>query len=68
MNRTYRTIQGDTWDMIAYKIYGNELYMNELLEANAKYQDVVIFPAGITLIIPEISRITEPKVLPPWKR
>lgn len=32
--RVYKTIQGDTWDGIAVKVYGDEKYMNELLEAN----------------------------------
>ena len=27
MNEAYRTIQGDTWDMIAKKVYGDEKYL-----------------------------------------
>lgn len=26
--RVYKTIQGDTWDGIAVKVYGDEKYMN----------------------------------------
>ena len=42
MNK-YTTVQGDMWDAIAYKIFGNELYMNELLEANETYRNTAIF-------------------------
>ena len=67
MNK-YTTVQGDMWDAIAYKIFGNELYMNELLEANETYRNTAIFPAGITLNIPDIKVIQSSKILPPWKR
>ena len=67
MNK-YTTVQGDMWDAIAYKIFGNELYMNELLEANNDYRNVAVFPAGITLNIPDINVIQSSKILPPWKR
>lgn len=67
MNK-YTTVQGDMWDAIAYKILGNELYMNELLEANNDYRNVAVFPAGIVLTVPEINIIQSSKILPPWKR
>ena len=56
------------WDAIAYKIFGNELYMNELLEANNDYRNVAVFPAGIVLTVPEINTIQSSKILPTWKR
>ena len=31
MASTYTTIQGDTWDLIAYKLYGEEKYMKNLV-------------------------------------
>jgi phage tail protein X len=43
---TYTTIQGDTWDLIAYKLYGEEKYMKNLIEANWPLLDVLIFPSG----------------------
>lgn len=63
----YTTIQGDMWDMIAYKAYGNELGMSQLLDANQKYRDYVIFPAGIVLNIPDYKQ-SELSLLPPWRR
>ena len=32
--RVYRTINGDTWDLIAYKVYGKEQYFHKLIRAN----------------------------------
>lgn len=64
----YTTVLGDTWDMIAYKVYGKEKYAKELVEANIKYVETVIFSAGIVLIIPEITITSNNSSLPPWKR
>lgn len=51
--KTYTTISGDTWDMIAYRVYRNELWADKLMEANYPYLDYMVFPAGIVLNIPE---------------
>lgn len=67
MHSTYTTISGDTWDMIAYKTTGNELYKNDIMKKNMAYREIVVFPAGILMHIPEIK----PKIsdsLPPWKK
>ena len=44
-----KTIQGDTWDTIAKRIYGNELRAQDLMEAreNIRLLDYQVFPAGI---------------------
>lgn len=65
---TYRTIQGDMWDSIAYKLYGNEKYMKELMDANLKYIDYVVFPAGINLNVPKIAApSTGTETFPLWR-
>lgn len=51
--KEYRTIQGDTWDWIAKKVYGNEKRLDVLMENNQDLLDIFIFPAGVTLQIPE---------------
>ena len=30
--RIYKTVAGDTWDLIAYKVYGKEEYYHKLIE------------------------------------
>lgn len=52
MAGTYTTIQGDTWDLIAYKLYGAEKYMKYLIEANWQMLDVLIFSSGTVLTVP----------------
>lgn len=63
----YSTIQGDTWDVIALKTLGSEMYMSRIIERNIEQADTIVFPAGVKLIIPDV----EPEasvLLPPWKR
>lgn len=62
---TYTTVQGDTWDSIAYTEYGDELQMHWLVEANPQHREIVIFPAGIELQIPDIGE-TARAPAPPW--
>ena len=64
---TYTTAQGDTWDMIAYKKLGSTDYTDRLIDANLEYAGTLLFPAGVTLRLPEITGKTSGS-LPPWKR
>lgn len=64
---TYTTKQGDRWDAIAYKVLGDENYMSQLIAENKQYRDVYIFPAGVTLVIPEVTEPAESSA-PPWRR
>lgn len=70
MANTYTTTQGDTWDIIAKKVYGNELLLDVLIKANFKQRKTVIFSAGTVLNIPEIDteEATADLNLPIWKR
>lgn len=67
MLKTYTTVQGDMWDSIAQKLYGAEEALNVLLEANQQYQEVVVFPAGLVLTVPDYSAPVSSE-LPPWRR
>lgn len=62
----YVTNQGDTWDKIAYNVYGNELYADKLILANIKYVGFFVFPAGIVLTTPEAEDEVEENV-PEWR-
>lgn len=63
---TYITIQGDQWDLIAYKLLGSANHTDKLMNANPGYLDYFIFPAGIELVIPEVSTTIKGSV-PPWR-
>lgn len=68
--RTYRTVQGDTWDIIALRMYpklGGEKLMNRLLSINPEHRDTVIFTADVLLQIPDVD-IPVVSSIPPWKR
>ena len=63
----YVTVAGDTFDIISYKVFENGAYTDRIIKANPQFRQIVTFPAGVTLNIPE----AEPSVdngLPPWKR
>lgn len=64
---TYTTKQGDCWDSVAFKVLGNESYMSQLIDANKRYREIYIFPAGVVLTIPEIAEDTV-SAAPPWRR
>lgn len=63
----YKTVLGDTWDLIAFKVYGDEKYMPYLMKANPEYLDIIYFNSNINLICPDIE-IPLDESLPPWKR
>lgn len=52
--KQYRTVQGDTWDLIAKKQYGDEKKQDILMMNNFSLLNYVIFPAGILVDIPEL--------------
>lgn len=64
----YKTVSGDTFDKIAFKHYGDEKRALDIIEANIKYADTLIFQSGIDLSIPEIEETFNSSNLPPWKR
>lgn len=62
----YVTIAGDTWDMIAYKVYGKEIYADYLMKNNYDLLDIFVFSDGTKVYIPELPEITTAD-LPPWR-
>ena len=67
MLKTYTTVQGEMWDSIAHKCYGDEAGINALMKANEDYIDVVVFPEGVTLTVPDYTKPVT-NTLPPWRR
>ncbi len=51
---TYTTVQGDCWDLVAFKLYGSEKYMKLLAEANMPLLDYLTFPPGTVINMPDI--------------
>ena len=68
--RKYRTQQGDTFDLIALRMYpelGGEKLTDILIEANPKHIHTVIFSGGVELNIPDVD-VPVITNLPAWKR
>ena len=61
------TVQGDTWDMIAYRKLGSTDYTDRLISANLEHVGKLLFPAGVVLRLPDITKKADGS-LPPWKR
>lgn len=62
----YQTVQGDTWDIIAKKVYGNEKHADYLMANNFKELDTFIFSEGTILSTPELPEEKDGN-LPPWR-
>lgn len=67
MVATCKTKQGDTWDMIARRIYGSEKHMDFLMANNFLLLDYFIFPAGIEVNTPPLPASLEDG-LPSWRK
>lgn len=65
--KIYRTKQGDMWDYIAWKIYGDESYVSILYQANPKYIDTYIFEDGCEIVCPDITIDDIEEELPDWR-
>lgn len=66
MENTYTTVSGDTWDVIAKKVYGDEYNADVLMAANPEHIDTFKFNAGISIKVPKLTEETDGD-LPPWK-
>ena len=66
--KTYKTVQGDTWDLISFALYGTEKYVGELMESNPSLLDYSIFPAGIRLTAPDIVVESDDEDFPEWRQ
>ena len=64
----YVTSQGDTWDSIAYELFGSEAYMGVLMDANPDLLDVLVFSAGTVIQVPEEMPETVDEDMPFWRQ
>lgn len=65
--KTYRTVQGDTWDWIAKKLGWGETAMHRLIQANPDHKQALIFDSGVVLTVPDYRPAPVEVPLPPWK-
>ncbi len=68
-NMIYTTVQGDTFDSIAFEYYTDEKLASTIIEANPLYADVLIFDEEIELLIPVLEEEDgTPSTAPPWRQ
>ena len=70
--QTYTCSAGETFDIVALQVYGDEKYACELLNANPALCLIPMFTGGEVLQLPEIVIPDEPEedLMParaPWK-
>lgn len=67
----YVVKEGDRWDMIAFKAYGDATLFNGIIEANTATVISPVLKAGTRIIIPILEQgeiQIDSELLPPWKR
>ena len=68
--KIYTTVQGQTWDQIAYELYANEYMCDKIMDLNRDKLDYFVFPAGIELTVPDKADAvseTIPSDYPVWR-
>lgn len=68
----YTTNEGDTWDYIAWKVYGDE-YRAATLTANKQNWPLVMagrfmFPSGVKVWCPYIEQLEVSTDVPAWRQ
>jgi phage tail protein X len=70
MAKEYLAPQGFVWDQISYIVYGDERFIDTLLNANPALRRIVRFEVPTLIIIPDKPVVPPNSVtqLPPWKQ
>ncbi|MEG2249905.1 MAG: tail protein X [Cetobacterium sp.] len=67
-DKQYTTVLGDTFDLIASKMYGDSKAIKKIIDANSQYSGTFIFSAGIVLNIPLNEEVSTSDNIAPWRR
>lgn len=65
---THITIEGERWDQLATRYYGDPLAYERIVEANPHVPLATTLPSGLTLSIPVLEQSDLSEELPPWLR
>ena len=65
----HTTAEGDRWDLIAHRYYGNALLIGGLIAANPHLPVAEQFAANLTVFVPVLSAKPDNQDdMPPWLR
>ncbi|MGF6098902.1 tail protein X [Pseudomonas sp. 18175] len=65
---THVTTEGERWDQLAWRYYGDAYRYLPIVEANPHVPLTGALPSGLTLAIPLLESGTVTEDLPPWMR
>lgn len=67
---THVTTEGERWDQLAARYYGDALAYERIVAANPHVPLTTALPSGLVLSIPIIEQddLSEEEELPPWLR
>jgi phage tail protein X len=68
MYLTHITTDGERWDQLAARYYGDALGYERIIVANPHVALTAVLPGGLTLSIPVIEQHDLNEALPPWMR
>ncbi|MDO5940646.1 tail protein X [Burkholderia cepacia] len=68
MYLTHVTTEGERWDQLATRYYGDPMAYEAIVAANPHVPLTVTLSAGLTLSIPVIEQDDLSEELPPWLR
>ena len=66
MYLTHITTDGERWDQLAYKYYGDSTQYERIIAANPHMAMTPTLPAGVKLAIPVVEQSDVVEDLPPW--
>jgi phage tail protein X len=64
---THVTTDGDRWDLLANRYYGDPYRYVPIVEANPDVPLYPVLPAGLTIYVPILADDAALVDLPPWK-
>lgn len=64
----YTTSQGDTFDLIAYDLYGDEYLASDIVALNPEECGTIVFDGGTELKVPIYDDPAESERVAPWRR
>lgn len=67
----YIVKEGDKWDTVAFKAYGDSTRVSGIIEANPSVPITAVLIAGTPLVVPILEDgeiLIDSELLPPWKR
>ena len=64
----YMAKAGDTFDLLALRMYGDDQFAGYISDFNPDYSEILIFEGGEQLKIPVVSDVGTAETIAPWRR